>query len=271
MKKYLLVSFSLVLISMNVVAQLVAAKPVKKVATLSMPTESGNNGATVVWHPVLKKYYASYAGNAEYPMAVFDATYRLVSPEDIATMFDVRGMWYNTITKRLEANGFDENGWISYKLDTKGIPEDIVQLQDGMVQPDKQSLGVFDAMKKKICFLSDNRILYYSLNGEALDEMVELKLKIAGDETMDDELEEDIELSDVYNLTALCYTGIPNAEFAILNYSLLQIEMYNRKGVLTKTLQLPDDTVVYNNFNFAYANSTWWLFDKNEKKWIGFK
>ncbi len=269
MKKYLIVSFSLVLISMNVMAQLLAAKPVKKVASLSMPTEAGNNGATVVWHPVLKKYYASYAGNAEYPLAVFDATYRLVSPEDITTMFDVRGMWYNTITKRLEANGYDENGWISYKLDAKGIPEDIVLLQDGMVQPDKQSLGVFDVLKKKICFLSGNRILYYSLNGEALDEMVELKMKTA--ESMEGELVEDEEMADMYNSSALCYTGIVNAEFAVLNYSLLQIEMYNRKGVLTKVLQLPDDTVVYDNFNFAYANSTWWLFDKNEKKWFGFK
>lgn len=65
-----------------------------------------------------------------------------------------------------------------------------------------------------------------------------------------------------------CYTGIPNAEFAILNYSKLQIEMYNRKGVLTKALQLPDEAVVYNNFTLAYANNIWWLFDKVEKKMV---
>ncbi len=249
----------------------ITARPAKKVAVLSMPGDNGNNGATVVWHPLLKKYYASFAGNLEYPLAVFDATFKLVSPYDMTTMFDVRGMWYNTITKKLEANGYDQNGWISYKLNTKGIPVDIVQLQDGQMQPDKQSLGVFDAVKKKIVFLSDNRILYYSLTGKALDEMIELKLKINETEMMEDELVEDKEMAEVYNVSALCYTGILNAEFAILNYSTLQIEMYNRKGVMTKALQLPDDTVVYDNFNFAYANGIWWLFDKEERKWFGFK
>lgn len=68
------------------------SKTSRKVATLSMPGETGNNGGSVVWHPVLKKYYASFAGNASYPMGVFDPTGKLISPEDIETMFDTRGL-----------------------------------------------------------------------------------------------------------------------------------------------------------------------------------
>ena len=267
MKKAFILSLSMTVMALAMKAQ-VKTTNVKQVATLNMPTDGGNNGAAVAWHPVQKKYYAAYAGNTDYPLAVFNTAYQLVSPEDLTTLFDVRGMWYNTVSKKLEANGYDDNGWISYKLDQKGIPQDIQPLQEGMVQPDPQSLGVFDALKKKICFLTDNRIVYYSLSGEPLDESIELELKksdVNEGGLTDDEDEEE------YNKTALCYTGMANAEFAVLNYASLQIEMYNRKGACTKKLQLPDDAVVYTNFNFSYANGIWWLFDKNEKKWIGYK
>ena len=225
----------------------------------------------VVWHPILKKYYTSFAGNIDFPFAVFSPTFKLVSSEDITTMFDVRGMWYNTVTKKLEANGYNENGWISYKLNASGIPEDIVQLQDGMVQPAEQSVGVFDAVKKRILFLNMGFIYSYSLTGKIADDSIELKLKEVKLDTLDSELEADDEFTNEYNSTALCFTGILNSEFAVLNCSSLQIEMYNRKGILTKALQLPDETVVYNSFNFSYANGIWWLFDKNERKWVGFK
>lgn len=270
MKKLTTILLCLLLVTLDVTAQVIA-KPVRKVATLSMPGETGNNGGSVVWHPVLKKYYASFAGNASYPMGVFDPTGKLISPEDIETMFDTRGLWYNTITKRIEANGYADYGWIAYKLSPKGIPIDTAQILEGQNQPDEQSLGVFDAVKKKIAFLSGNIIVYYSLQGQALDESIELKIASDDEEAMEDELTDDVGPMENYNATALCYTGIPNAEFAILNYSKLQIEMYNRKGVLTKALQLPDEAVVYNNFNFAYANNIWWLFDKVERKWFGYK
>lgn len=270
MKKLTIILLSLLIVTFNAAAQLIA-KPVKKVATLSMPGETGNNGGSVVWHPVLKKYYASFAGNSSYPMGVFDPTGKLISPEDLETSFDTRGLWYNTITKRIEANGYADYGWIAYKLSPKGIPVDTVQIIEGQNQPDQQSVGVFDAVQKKIAFMSGNRIVYYSLKGDALDEAIDLKLSDNAGELMEDELADDADPMENYNTTALCYTGIPNAEFGLLNYNKLLIELYNRKGVLTKTFQLPDDAVVYNNFNFAYANSTWWLFDKVERKWFGYK
>lgn len=270
MKTIILFSLSFLLISVTTEAQ-INTKPIKKVAVLSMPGETGSNGAAVVWHPVLKKYYASFAGNIEYPMAIFDATFKLLSSDDVTTMFDVRGMWYNTVSKKLEANGYDENGWISYQLNTKGIPVDIVQLQEGMVQPTKQSVGVFDVQKKCISFLKEGTIYSYLLNGQISDDYIELKLKAEESSEEEDDLDEMTASTTAYNTTALCYTGIINAEFAVLNYSSLQIECYNRKGILTKSLQLPDDAVVYNSFNFSYANGIFWLFDKNERQWIGYK
>ncbi|MBC7874311.1 MAG: hypothetical protein H7Y01_09965 [Ferruginibacter sp.] len=269
MKKNCIAVLVLLFISAHLPAQVVA-KPVKKVATLSMPGENGANGASVVWHPVLKKYYASFAGNATFPLAVFDATGKLLSSPGLETMIDVRGMWYNTVSKKIEANGYDDGGWVSYVLDAKGIPGDIVQLQEGQMQPDVQSVGVFDAVKKRVCFLFEGSIIAYSLKGEPLDEGIELK-KSDKPELEEGELEDVDEPAKNYNATGLCYTGIVNAEFGVLNHGAMQIELYNRKGILTKAFKLPEDIALYTNFNFAYANGTWWLFDKDERKWFGFK
>lgn len=270
MKKNTLAFLALFLISINVIAQ-VTAKPLNKVMTLSMPGETGSNGASVAWHPILKKYYASFAGNASYPLAVFDVKGNRISPDELETMFDVRGLWYNTGSKKIEANGFKDFGWISYKLNAKGIPEDIVQLQEGLVQPDEHSVGVFDALKKRICFLHEGIISSYSLKGEPTADEIEIKRITETPEMPEGELEDESETADMYNSTALCYTGITNAEFGILNYGKMQIELYNRKGILTKAFVLPEDVAVYVNFNFAYANGIWWLFDKEQRIWLGYK
>src|SRR5215813_581029 len=69
----------------------------KKVLELKMPkTEdddmAGKRGASVAWHSVQKKYYAVFAGNAEYPLAIFDMTGKLLSDEDQTAMTDTRGL-----------------------------------------------------------------------------------------------------------------------------------------------------------------------------------
>ncbi len=272
MKKTFLAFLSILFVSSIAVAQLVAVKPIKKIITLTMPDGTGSNGASVVWHPGMKKYYAAFAGNVSYPLAVFDATGKRLSADELETMVDLRGMWYNTGSKKIEANSYDEGGWISYTLNTKGIPQDIVQLMEGMVQPDAQSVGVFDAAKKRISFLKEGSVYSYSLKGVAADDVIELKR--IGPEIVEEELEDEEEMeevSDGYNATSLCYTGIANAEFAILNYNLMQIELYNRKGMMTKAFKVPDGITVYTNFNFAYANGIWWLFDKEAREWNGYK
>jgi hypothetical protein len=275
MKKILVSFLPLLFFSSSIIAQVpakpaIAAKPLKKVMTLAMPTDKGNNGASVVWHPVRKKYYATYAGNVTYPMGVFDVTGKRVSPEDLEGLFDVRGMWYNTVSKQIEANGYASSGWVSYSLNAQGIPEEIENLHDGQVQPGPQSVGTFDAVKKRVSFLHDGSIYSYSLAGEEATDVIVLKRKEMDAETAA-ELEEEGESAEKYNATSLCYTGILNAEFAILNYDDMLIELYNRKGTLTKSFQLPDDVILYTNFNFAYANGIWWLFDKGAKAWYGFK
>jgi hypothetical protein len=70
----------------------------------------------------------------------------------------------------------------------------------------------------------------------------------------------------------LFYTGIPNAEFGLLNVMQRQVELYNEKtGLLTQKLKLPDDLPTWPAFNFGYANGTYWAFDQDTRTWTGYK
>lgn len=256
----------LFLLSANAFAQ-GAARPLKQVMTLEMPGESGTNGAMVVWHPIQKKYYSSFAGNVTYPMAVFNVTGKMISPADMETGFDTRGLWYNSVTKTLDANGYDDFGWAKYKLDLKGMPSEPEVYVEGLTQPDAQSVGVFDGLKKQVVFLDNGTLHFYSSTGEDLDQALELEIDGAGNELNGDD---EVGFAK-YNSTTVCYTGIANAEFALLNVDELKIELYNRKGQRTRTYALPDDAPVQSMFNFAYANSTWWLFNTETRTWQGYK
>lgn len=241
-----------------------------------MPGEAGGSqgtrGASVAWHPVQKKYYASFAGNISYPMAVFDIKGKRLSPDDLTTQFDTRGLWYNNKTKKLEANGHDDAGWISYKLDAKGIPDTTVQIFDDMHQPDAQSVGNIDSKGEKVYFLNGSYIQSWSCSsGEKEDAEIEIhfgKTKPADDS---DDSDDGSSSEENYNSTTVIFTAIPGAEFALLNTSIPQIELYNLKGYLTRIYKLPENTPAERLFNFAYANGTWWLFSIEERKWYGYK
>src|SRR5262245_4426823 len=99
MKKYYLLIIAAILFDFSI---LLTQTTLKKVLELKMPKEGGANGASVAWHPVQKKYYAAMAGNTTYPLAVFDINGKRLSADDQTTMFDVRGLWYNSRSKKLQ-------------------------------------------------------------------------------------------------------------------------------------------------------------------------
>lgn len=116
-----------------------------KVIELKVPKEGGANGAGIVWHPIQKKYYAAMAGNKSFSLAVFDEKGHLLSSPDQSALLDVRGLWYNSKTKTIQANGYDAAGWWEYQLDNKGMPTSIKELKSGKNQPDAQSCGAYDS------------------------------------------------------------------------------------------------------------------------------
>jgi len=208
-------------------------RTLKQVIEFSMPGENGSNGASLVYHPLQKKYYAAMAGNADYPLSAFDLKGTLLTNEDVTTGFDVRGMWYNSKTKTIQANGYNDFGWTNFKLDAKGNPTGNEVFVEGLKQPTEQSVGVFNDKQQKVYFLKDISIVQYDLKGNE-EKTFPLNPKIVADDEMGEGLPSD------YNGSAI-YTGIVKGEIGLLNNTDKTIELYNlATGKPTFKWKLPD-------------------------------
>jgi hypothetical protein len=252
-------------------------KTLKKTIELKMPKTAddsmpGTRGAAVVWHPVQKKYYAAFAGNEGYPLAVFDVNGKRLSGDEQTAFVDTRGLWYNPTLKKICGNGYSDIGWFSHKLDAKGIPTESEIYAAGMNQPGEQSIGVFNANTNMVYFLYDQKIYVY--NSESMQEEDSTIRLYPGTSKADDiDTDDDGEnMSEDYSKNVLIYTGIPKAEFGLLNIVERQVELYNRKtGLMTQKLKLPADMYTWPLFNFSYTNGTYWAFDQETRIWTGYK
>lgn len=240
-------------------------RKLKKVLELVMPGTDGSNGAAVVWNPAQKKYYAVFAGNETFPMAVFDVAGKEVSDGELTAGYDLRGMWYNPKTKAIEANCYDSTGWVTYKLDAKGLPGIPDIFLPGMNQPSSQSVATFNPKTNGIYFLSTDGISVYKMDGTPSSTLT-LKKTATGDE---------IEFSadnPAYNNTTVIFTGIPKAELGVLNIEEKKIDLFSSStGIFSNSWAIPDDVPLYSYFNFSYANGIVWFFDKDTRIWMGYK
>lgn len=247
----------------------------KPILELKMPKNkeddnAGSRGATVAWHPAQKKYYTVFAGNMDYPMGVFDEKGKRLSPDDQIAMIDTRGLWYDASTKLITGNGYDKKGWFSYKLDSKGLPTDLDIVREGSFQPYAQSVGTFDPNDQTVLFLATGGVFKYNKEGKQQD----LIIIQWGITKADDEkgMEYDEEVIEDYNFTTVIYTGLKAQELGLLNTVKKQIELYDiQSGFLTKIVPLPATASAETTFNFAYANGIYWLFDMENRKWVGYK
>jgi hypothetical protein len=275
MKRISLLLFVWLVLSADMINAQPAAKTLKKVLELKIPREGGANGASVTWHPGLKRYYAVMAGNVSFSLGVFDAAGKRLSTPEQKTYFDIRGLWYNPNTKTLQMNGYDDFGWAEYKLNSKGFPDTIIVLHKDMNQPDEQSAGAFNPKEKTVYFLNDEgHIDIYDLEGGEFQESFELalgKTKKEADED-DEEITDNDDVIEDYNSSTVIYTGIAGAEIGLLNHVNREIELYNMKdGRLARKFSFPDNAPVPDFLNFSYCNGVYWLFDKETRIWNGYK
>lgn len=274
--KKIIAAFTLLLVatSMNSFAQ--NQRTLKKVMELKMPKTAeedmcGTRGAGVCWNPVTLKYYAVFAGNASFPMAVFDAKGKRISNDELTAQVDTRGIWYNSKTKKICGNGYDDNGWFTYTLDKKGIPSEYNVEAAGMNQPDAQSVGAYDAKTGYVFFFNKGDVSFYTTQDATSSKSIALQLgvKKGQDPLISEELESALEK---YNSTTAVATGIKNGEIGLLNVLDKQIELYDMvKGNMQQVFKLPEDAKTEDMFNFAYANGIFWLFDIEKRTWIGYK
>ncbi len=250
-------------------------KTLKEVLTLKMPLTAdddmcGTRGANVVWHPVQKKYYAAFAGNAGYPLAIFDAKGTRLSADISVCLQDVRGLWYNPDTNAIQGNTYDENGWFSYELDATGNIKDYTTIFEGMNQPDGQSVGAFNYKDKKVLFAYDGKLHIYDVEDATPSSTTDINYGKSKSSSSGGDLASTN--TNDYNYTSLIYTGIAGAEIGLLNLTNKEIELYDLATChLARILTLPDTATTESSFNFAYANGIYWIFDMEGRVWHGYK
>lgn len=231
-----------------------------KVLTLHMPeSESGNNGfngAGVVFHPGLNQWYAAFAGNAYFPLVVFNPNGKKIK-DGLTTQYDVRGFWYNGKNKTIEGNAYGDGGIVELKLDSKGFPETFNEIFMGdSHQPSGNSVGAFDDKNDEILYFYDGEIQRYDRkNGEKIGTLG-IKAKLNPYEI---------------NETTLIYTGYKGGEIGLLNYKTKKIILIDKSsGNQTGAISLPSDSPAPDMFNFAFAGGKIWLFDTESRNWYGY-
>ena len=262
----------------------VVAEHSGKVTELQMPrtVEDAMPGTRMepAWYGIpYKKYYAAFAGNAEYPLAVFAATGKRLSGDDLNAQVDTRGLWVQSQNKKKYAvMPSPAMAGSASKLDLKsGIPLEYNIDFEGTNQPNDQVVGVYNAANNEVLFLDGDRIAIYDAANAQQKDVTSITLhwgrtKAQGieDKTMEGE-EEMNSTPEAYNYTSILYTGIAGAEIGVLNTFEHQVELYNIKtGFLTQKLKVPSDLNLESSFNFAYANGIYWFFSIDERKWIQF-
>jgi hypothetical protein len=239
----------------------------RRVFEISIP-EGGANGASVVYHPKEKLYYAAQAGNASFPLVIFDENGNVVSNSEQSTLIDIRGLWYNPKTKDIGGNGYAQFGWFTYELDKKGMVENIHVFKKGRYQPDDHSPGVLNTDDNEVLFLDGLNIVCYTTDGDEKRKTIQLYIgkKTSGDAGTGSSFESD------YNTRSLIYTGKNGSEIGLLNIARKQVELYSIKtGYMTKIVKLPLSFQPEAFFNFSYSNDTYWVFNKTTRMWNGFR
>ncbi len=251
----------------------VKTKNLTEAIRLKMPPGDGTNGASVAFHPDLEMYFATFAGNMVYPLAVFDKRGNRISANELETGFDVRGLWYDSKRDQIWGNGYGDFGW--YKLDVGKKPSapQSMNIEDGALQPGENSVGIYDPIEKSVAFFDPNttEIAYFESEKYTEKKRLALKPGITDPKVAADQLA--LPIPTDYNQTTALALGGKKTAFGLLHLGDRQLECYDRAtGALTEVWKLPAfDFTINESFNVAFANNTLFLFDIENRVWVGFK
>jgi hypothetical protein len=203
----------------------------KRSLSLQMPMSGGGyNGVAVAFDPYNKVYYATFAGNASYPLAKFNANGGLISYDEVGS--DVRGLWYNVKKAKLEFN--------KYK---------------GLNQPQDNSVGAYDLMNDKVYYWDGNYIYKYNNSTGALESKVSV-------------LRNSRNVFSGYSLIYTGITGKEIGLLLPTEKKIFLFD--KNTGGQKGEIKLPTTAVVDDQFNFSFANNLIWLFDINSRIWTGY-
>jgi hypothetical protein len=255
---YLLLGFGSYVSAQDISLSDVQLKP-KLSLSLELQSDAGFNGAAVAWHPLYEKYYTLIAGNAEFPIEVFDIKGKHLQTRDAGQ--DCRGLWYNFTYEYLEANTYETHDIISYEFEGDGFLSEDQPYEELYELPiwDPQAVIALDVERNSYVWYNYEENVLIFVSTETGDEEEVLPLDLPVDK-------------EFINSNTVIYTGITGAEYGLLNIDAKQVYLINKTdGKVSATVQLPAQAVVGDAFRFSFANGHVWIFDADERRWDGFK
>jgi hypothetical protein len=232
------------------------------VTHIALPEGSGTNAAGVAYHPDFKYLYFAMAGNADYPLYVYDGEGQYV--DDVTGGIDFRGIWYNPDTKQLEANAYNDDEVYTITLNDKGIPTGVkgtgVKCADAKI--DNAAWAYVPGSKLIMAYNPDaDRIVLCDRKTGVRKKSVPLA-KVNDGATV--------------NSTTIMYTDIQGKELALVNVTDNALWLYDAKtGKHTETIMLPDlDSdflILPERFNMAWTEDIIWVFDTEFRTWYAFQ
>jgi hypothetical protein len=240
---------------------------------LKLTSTDGANGCSVAYVSTTKKYYVAFAGNAGFPMEVFDEKGK--SLQKLPCGEDIRGLWYNPVYNVLESNTFLNSDIVSFEINSSSgliVQKDMPGLE----------LSELEVLNSNAVFNLDTfENLYFHVDMDETDTgesfvLLDLFDAETGEYIFSQYLDVPVSHTQI-NSTASIYTGLKGAEYGVLDYKSKIIYLFpaNFSDLSeikpSKIIQLPKDAPTEPSFNFSYSNGHAWLFDKSTREWLGYK
>ena len=210
------------------------------------------SNTALVWHPVAQRYYSVRVGNVSFPLETWLPTGGLSIAQTTAGV-DTRGMWYNPATAQIERNAFATVGWVTMDIDgALNALNTYTVLFPGQLQPNAQSLGVFEPATNSVLFYAAGNL---QVRSRATGLVVQT-LALTGTSLA------------TINANCLIYTGQVGYEIGLLDYVNKRVLLFDRAtGVFSGMSQLPASAVTASSYRYGYANERFWLFNSTTKTW----
>lgn len=248
--------FVIALLAANLlVAQ--APKPAASLAfTYTFQSGEGTNASAVTYIPEKDWYVTCIAGNADYPIEVFDRNGKTISSTTAG--MDLRGIWYNPATKCIEANCYGTVGWVSRTISADGtLGDSWTTIREGQFQPDLQSVLAFIPKANKLVTPIETGFSFWGRkNGR---QKVVFHHGTPG-------------ASDWYvNPFCAGYTGNDAYPLAILELNGEQVLFFDLKGKYLGATKIEGGLPEMDGFRFAFANRHAFIYDETARTWSAYR
>jgi len=214
----------------------------------------GYNGLTVAYNPTKQYYYCVFAGNADFPLEVFNAAGESVYSG--TTKVDMRGLWYNAKLNCLEGTKFPSGSFKMF-LNNEGIPSNPVsQSGSEFIPPYEQCQVVCDPAKGMMYSYYNGIVYSYQLSTNKLKKKIVLK-------------NSPVNFTN-YNPYAMGFTGYKKYELVMYDVYSNQLLFFALNGKFTTSVKMPYGIPYIESFRFSYTNNRVFLYDEEKRAWFAY-